>query len=92
MGDTLRRMRAFPSVRGAIRAYVHNLNSHPAYARFRALRAKGASGYDLAAALDRYSERRGDYCAAIRTIMRGNGLVALDDARLADGVQVAGVP
>lgn len=90
--DTARRVRAFPSVGGAVAAYVHNLNSHRAYARFRALRAAGASGYDLTRALDRYSERRGEYGETLRMIIRANRLAGLDDARLADEMRVAGNP
>ncbi len=91
-GDTARRVRAFPSVKGAVAAYVHNLNSHRAYARFRALRASGASGYELTRALDRYSERGGEYGETLRMIIRANRLAGLDDARLATEVQVAGNP
>src|SRR5690606_19969249 len=50
-GDTFR-VRAFPWVLDAVKAYVHNLNTHPAYAELRRLRAeareKGSppSGYE----------------------------------------------
>lgn len=91
-GDDARRVRAFSSLEGAVAAYVHNLNSHRAYARFRALRAAGASGYDLTRALDRYSERGGAYGETLRLIIRANRLAALDEARLADEIQVAGNP
>ncbi len=86
-GET-HRIRAFPSVKSAVAAYVRNLNTHPAYERFRLQRAMGASGYELTATLDRYSERREKYVDTLRSIMTANRLASLDDARLATEVQV----
>ncbi len=82
------KIRAFSSVKGAISAYVRNLNTHPAYERFRLQRALGASGYDLTATLDKYSERGTKYVETLRTIMQGNRLSALDQARLSREVLV----
>ncbi len=74
-----------------MRSYARNLNTHPAYARFRALRARmraaagerhGLDAYRLVDALKNYSERGADYVEAIKTIIRVNDLRALDRARL----------
>ena len=77
------RVRSFDSVMDGVRAYLHNLNTHFAYAGFRAMRAamrqRGRiDGYGLTAKLRNYSERRGAYLQSIRTIMRVNGFHVLD--------------
>lgn len=78
------RVRSFGSVMGAVRAYLHNLNTHFAYADFRRLRAKmraskrPLNGFGLTGALIEYSERREAYLHSIRSIMRFNGLEVLD--------------
>ena len=83
-------IRAFPDIISSISAYMHNLNSHGAYAGFRALRAKArkagkpADGLALAGTLIKYSERGEDYIAAIRTHISANRLRQLDKAALAD--------
>ena len=41
-------------------------------------------GYDLVAALKKYSERGADYIKTIRIIMRVNALHVFDDARLGE--------
>ena len=72
----------------AVRAYVQNLNSHPAYAELRKvraqMRAKGETpdGYTLAGALTSYSERGTDYIGTIRYLMKENDLGAFDHAKL----------
>lgn len=82
------RMAAFASLHEAVRAYVHNLNTHPAYEtlrRFRAsARARGAApdGHSLAGALTAYSERGPAYVDTIRALIRANGLTRFDRARL----------
>jgi Bax protein len=82
------KIRAFSSVKGAISAYVRNLNTHSAYERFRLQRALGASGYDLTATLEKYSERGPKYVGTLRNIMQSNRLMALDQARLSREVLV----
>jgi Bax protein len=78
----------FASVGEATEAYVANLNSHPAYAAFRAeraaMRAKGKSldGYHLVGQLARYSELGQSYVEFVRQIMRENDLADFDKARL----------
>jgi len=76
------RIRAFDSAKAAITAYALNLNTHRAYARLRAKRANGASGYGLTTALDKYSERGIKYVASLKSIMNVNNLQPLDGAKL----------
>ena len=72
----------------SIRAYLLNLNTHPAYKAFRALRAKMRAegkpldGYTLAATLTPYSERGEAYVEELRSIIRANHLQWLDRAKL----------
>lgn len=86
------RVRAFDHLIDGVKSYAHNLNSHPAYHDFRKARADmraengEISGYDLAGALMRYSERGADYIKTIRIIMRANTLRAFDDAKLGRSV------
>ena len=86
-GDNFK-VRSFPWVLDAVRAYIQNLNSHPAYAELRRVRAQIRSrgetpdGYTLAGALTSYSERGADYINTIRFLMRENDLAAFDRAKL----------
>lgn len=87
------RVRAFDRLLDAVRAYVRNLNTHPAYADLRAARraAREAgtplNGEDLAGTLLSYSERGAEYVETLRLIIRANALDELDGTRL--GTQVA---
>ncbi len=82
------RVRKFDDLPGAVAAYALNLNTHRAYAEFRRAReralaeGKPVDGHALAQHLQRYSERRMDYVRDVRSVMRANGLRALDRARL----------
>lgn len=83
-------VRAFDSLRGSVHSYVHNLNTHRAYAQLRQLRerlrnhGKQPDAASLTGNLNRYSERGADYVADIRTMLRHNALPqALQDVRLA---------
>lgn len=84
----LHSVRSFDDLTAAVHAYAHNLNTHPAYRRFRQRRAErrhqGASldGFDLAGTLVGYSERREAYVEALRRLIRRNGLGQFDAARL----------
>ena len=86
--DRRHRVRSHDSLLDAVRAYVHNLNSHWAYEDFRDRRAllrhagKPMDGYDLAGSLGQYSERRAAYIRSIREIMRQNRLRDFDRAWL----------
>ena len=83
------RIRAFDSPLAAVRAYVRNLNTHPAYAGLRQLRevqhkTGGLDAHDLAEGLTAYSEKGAAYVDLVRDIIRANGLDAFDRVRLAD--------
>lgn len=78
-------LRRFDSVEASVQAYMHNLNSHPAYHGLRAhraeLRARGRrpAGSELAGDLTAYSERGAAYVADVRGIIHGNDFDALAD-------------
>lgn len=92
------RIAAFDSPLKSAIAYTKNLNTHPAYAKFRALRAaernkrKKPRGASLVDGLSSYSERGVHYLKTIRSIMRFNKLAAVDNAYLADGPDISLVP
>ncbi len=81
-------IKAFSGLRSSIAAYLHNLNTHWAYAEFRTERAiaqkrDGAfRGAELIKTLHKYSQRGADYIRTIKTIMRVNGFAVFDGARL----------
>ncbi|MBI2241687.1 MAG: glucosaminidase domain-containing protein [Magnetospirillum gryphiswaldense] len=81
-------MASFDSLYEAVRAYVLNLNSHRAYENLRKvraqIRARGAfpDGHSLAGALGAYSERGPAYVDGIRALIRHNGLLRFDHAKL----------
>jgi Bax protein len=78
----------FTNVGEAAEAYVANLNTHPAYAAFRAeratMRASGEhlDGFRLIGQLLRYSELGQEYVRFVRQVMRENDLGDFDKARL----------
>ena len=78
----------FTDVGEATDAYIINLNTHPAYAGFRAERAamrergEHPAGYHLIGTLLRYSERGQGYVQFVRQIMRENELADFDKSRL----------
>lgn len=78
----------FDDLHNCVLAYVENLNTNPAYAEFRRLRAamrtrgEAPDGYRLAGTLLRYSERGPDYVADVQKLIRGNDLDRLDGAVL----------
>lgn len=71
---------SFESVRASVRSYLHNLNSHPAYAEMRRIRAglrrKGEplSGVRLAEGLTAYSGRGAAYIREIQAMIIANEL------------------
>jgi Bax protein len=85
----------FGALLTSVRAYVWNLNTHPAYAGFRKARAEShragrtPSGMEMIASMLRYSERGQAYVDTIRAIIRGNRLWQFDGARLAGPDQSA---
>lgn len=78
------RYAAFDNINDAVASYMRNLNSHPAYASFRAARAamkkKGqeVSGPALAPHLGAYSTREGDYTKQVVGMIKGAGLRKFD--------------
>jgi Bax protein len=82
-------MASFDSLHGAVRAYVQNLNAHPAYDNLRRvraqIRARGGfpDGHSRAGALGAYSEHGQAYIDGIRALIRHNGLLRFDHAKLA---------
>ena len=85
------RVAAFASLKDCITAYATNLNSHPAYAAFRALRAQQRAeggepdGRALAATLLAYAETGEVYTRTLRAVIDGNGLALFDHVLLDDG-------
>ena len=77
---------AFPSLQESVCAYMLNLNTHPAYAELRAIRAelreKGEkpTGDILADGLIRYSEKGPSYIHTLKNMMEHNHLAPLDEA------------
>ena len=86
-------VRRFPRLIDSVIAYIHNLNTHPAYAAFRraraAFRARDGAGRlaPMTAALSAYSMRGEAYVAALRRVIRQNRLERLRDAHLIEPVQ-----
>lgn len=84
------RVRTYNDLGAAVRSYIHNLNTHPAYAQFREQRARKraadqlVSGHALAETLVRYSERGPDYVKTLQSLIRANRLNDFDKARLGD--------
>jgi Bax protein len=96
LGD--HRIAVFETPLRSVMAYIHNLNTHPAYQELRARRAEmrtrgeRPSGWDLAETLVRYSERGEAYVETLHSIMRANRLEPADDAYLGDGPSLYLVP
>lgn len=95
-GGATHRVRSFASLADSARAYLHNLNTHPAYAGFRKARAaaRGESGVlpegaALARHLTRYSERGAAYVEDVLALIRLNRLARLDTARLGAATRYA---
>ena len=90
-GDKFR-IRRFGQLLAAVNAYVSNLNTHPAYAAFRARRSemRRAEGTldasALAGGLEAYSVRRQAYVKTVRAIIRTNALAELDGLKLDPGL------
>lgn len=78
-------LRVFESAEDSVKAYVHNLNSHPAYRQLRKTRlearssGKTASGSRLSEHITAYSERGAAYVADVQAVIRANKLDELPD-------------
>lgn len=74
------RARVFPTLLDSLRAYILNLNTHPAYQELRQMRAEmqmrgeDVLGMELARGLQSYSTRKEAYVDDIRAIIRANNL------------------
>lgn len=85
------RIRIFSTLRESIQTYMHNLNTHWAYAGFRKAREEARKGNEhfggLSALkhLSRYSEIGEKYGKLLRSVIRANNLNYLDslDSRIA---------
>ena len=88
LGD--HRIAAFDWPFDSVRGYFINLMSHPAYEKFRRLRAEARDAgrplksMELADGLIRYSERGQEYVDTLKGIIRVNGLDIADDAVFRD--------
>lgn len=79
----------FATIGDSVEAYMDNLNTHPAYAAFRADRAamrlagQTPDGHRLIGHLLRYSELGQGYIGFVRQLIRENRLQDFDGAKLA---------
>lgn len=82
-------VRAYPSLRRAVRSYLYNINVGHAYQEFRSLREtmrreqRPLNAHELAAGLVRYSIRGEAYVEEIRQLIRINKLNDMINLRLA---------
>ncbi len=96
--DSTHKVRAFPSLRASLRAYLHNLNSGRAYARFRALRAELRAGGQvldperLAQGLEAYSARGMAYVRELERMLRRPELARLGRVSLLLGSTARPIP
>ncbi|MCF8110613.1 MAG: glucosaminidase domain-containing protein [Desulfobacteraceae bacterium] len=71
-------VKAFDDVSDSVRAYIHNLNSHPAYKDLRLeryrmrLAGREPDGHYMASGLEKYSEIGIEYVRTVRQMIRGN--------------------
>lgn len=89
------RARAFADLMQSVRAYMHNLNSNTAFAKFREERAilretgQGLDAAVLAGHLGRYAENK-SYAVNLRKVIEHNELDGFEGARLATGTLAEG--
>ena len=74
---------SFDSLLDSTRGYMRNLNSHPAYANFRKLRAKMRNSNKLEVTklvntLTKYSSRKNQYTNQVNQIIKTNNLTRYD--------------
>jgi len=82
-------VKAFKTLSDSIASYMHNLNTHQAYAQFREERARRKiepanplNGYKLTETLTVYSERGDEYVAALQNLIQTNRFDQFEKARL----------
>lgn len=89
------RLASYDNILEAVRAYADNLNSHRAYAAFRARRlamiekGEALDGLTLAGKLGAYSTRKVNYVRDVQSVIRRNSLAALDKADFGQTAEVA---
>ena len=77
-------VRKFDSAYVSVKSYIHNLNTHPAYAQLREIRYKkkqkkqSATGLELVVGLEKYSERKHAYVKELSSMIRFNKLSRYD--------------
>ena len=82
------RVKVFPTIFDAVKAYMYNLNTHNAYREFRKkreiLRKNKLPLFSekLLGSLKNYSQRRNEYIKTVRSIIISNQLDILDNAKL----------
>lgn len=80
----------FASPLDSVEAYMANINTNAAYEKLRTQRSeirllnRDMTGYELAATLDKYSERGAAYIAGLRQMIRYNKLEPLDTMHLSN--------
>ncbi len=85
------RIRAFDTLAGSLKAYVHNLNTHKAYEKLRTQRKimrtnkEALNGSVLATTLDKYSERGQQYVVGLQALIEKNNLNRFDKVTLDEG-------
>lgn len=86
--DASHEVRAFADLARSVASYMHNLNTHAAYRKFRQHRAHARaervwiSATDFAADLKAYSQRRHHYVRTLRQVITHNRLERFDTVRL----------
>jgi uncharacterized FlgJ-related protein len=91
-------LRTFDTPLESMKAYMLNLNSHPAYAELRDKRAilsargEQIDGIKLSEALTKYSERGEEYVKTLQSIIQVNHLLQADEAFLSNGPVVLVFP
>jgi Bax protein len=84
------KIRTFDDLYGSVRSYIHNLNTHRAYRRFRAMRetmrTSGAhlNSLTLISSLTPYSKKGEAYVKLLKNVIVVNQLEPLDRARLGE--------
>jgi len=83
-GPAGERYAAFSSPADSVRAYMQNLNTHPAYEKFRDARAslraknKPVTGQALLPTMTKYSTLGKDYVSKVNKVIKGRNLHKLD--------------
>lgn len=77
-------IRVFDDIRSSVRAYMLNLNTHPAYKEFRKARESARKNGELLSGLKaieylkRYSIQQGVYISRVKSVIKSNDLTIFD--------------